>query len=145
MHVSENGYKFKFPSLLSWIALTIIRYSSHSCTLTTKPVQLQHLHPIPSPRTEPNQPPSTTPNTMFLTTALLLASTALAAPLAPLHTLLARDSHHCDLSAVHLTLPSEPELTVPDGQTLQVAAVAVGVQNYTCTDGLWVASGALAE
>lgn len=51
----------------------------------------------------------------------------------------------CDIGTVPLDLPAGPELAVPAGRKLMLATVATGVQNYTCSDGVWVSAGALAE
>lgn len=57
----------------------------------------------------------------------------------------------CDAStlAVHpgYAYPAYPyaELAVPEGQKLKYATVGRGVQEYTCTGGVYVGSGAKAE
>ncbi|KAL1410123.1 hypothetical protein Q8F55_004126 [Vanrija albida] len=39
----------------------------------------------------------------------------------------------------------QTNLTLPADQQLTIATVSRGVQNYTCTNGIWVSSGALAN
>lgn len=41
--------------------------------------------------------------------------------------------------------PNQSNLTMPAGQSVTIATVSRGVQNYTCTGGTWVSNGALAK
>ncbi|KAL1410112.1 hypothetical protein Q8F55_004115 [Vanrija albida] len=45
-----------------------------------------------------------------------------------------------------LPLPADQtNLTIPDGHKVTIATASRGVQNYTCTNGVWVPAGALAN
>ena len=73
--------------------------------------------------------------TLVLAAALALTSSVAAAPLAK-----------CDVSRLAVPLPmNQTTLSVPMDQTISLVTLGRGVQNYTCTDGLWVSKGALAK
>lgn len=73
-------------------------------------------------------------SSIALLVALALGTPALAAPTA-----------RCDVSGLTVPLPAQNTIQVPAGQKIEIVTMGRGVQNYTCTDGLWVSKGALAK
>ncbi|WVQ85920.1 hypothetical protein IAT38_008088 [Cryptococcus sp. DSM 104549] len=51
----------------------------------------------------------------------------------------------CSVSAISVPLASAATLVVPSGEKSSAIAVGQGIQNYTCTSGAYVSTGALAN
>lgn len=63
--------------------------------------------------------------------------------LAPVAFALIIPARHCDVSAIQVPLLTG--LSIPDGEKTEFITLGRGVQNYTCTGGVYVSAGAVAK